>query len=91
VLDAGAGEGQYKLFFPKQRYCGIDLAVGDENWNYSGLEVRGDLASLPFRTGSFDAALNIVTLEHVTEPARVICEISRVLGRGGRLLLIAPH
>jgi len=31
-----------------------------------------------------------VTLEHVTEPARVVCEIARVLKPGGRLLLIAP-
>ena len=91
VLDAGAGEGQYKRFFPQQRYCGIDLAVGDQDWNYSGLEVRGDLAALPFRNASFEAALNIVTLEHVTEPARVVCELSRVLAPGGRLLLIAPH
>ena len=91
VLDAGAGEGQYRRFFPRQRYCGIDLAVGDANWNYSGLEVRGDLAALPFSDGSFAAALNIVTLEHVTEPARVVCELARVLAPGGRLLLIAPH
>jgi SAM-dependent methyltransferase len=91
VLDAGAGEGQYRRFFPQQRYCGIDLAVGDASWNYSGLEVRGDLAALPFRDGSFTAALNIVTLEHVTEPARVVCELARVLAPGGRLLLIAPH
>lgn len=91
VLDAGAGEGQYRRFFPQQRYCGIDLAVGDARWNYAGLEVRGDLAALPFRNEAFTAALNIVTLEHVTEPARVICELARTLAPGGRLLLIAPH
>ncbi|HXP87165.1 MAG TPA: class I SAM-dependent methyltransferase [Bryobacteraceae bacterium] len=91
VLDAGAGEGQYRRFFPKQSYCGIDLAVGDAAWNYSGLEVRGDLAALPFGNASFGAALNIVTLEHVTEPARVVCELARVLAPGGRLLLIAPQ
>jgi SAM-dependent methyltransferase len=91
VLDAGAGEGQYRRFFPHQRYCGIDLAVGDAGWNYSGLEVRGDLAALPFGDASFAAALNIVTLEHVTEPAHVVCELARVLAPGGRFLLIAPH
>jgi SAM-dependent methyltransferase len=91
VLDAGAGEGQYKRFFPQQRYCGIDLAVGDAGWNYSTLDVRGDLAALPFADGTFRAALNVVTLEHVQEPARVVCELARVLAPGGRLLLIAPH
>ncbi len=91
VLDAGAGEGQYKRFFPQQRYCGIDLAVGDAEWNYSELDLRGDLAALPFADETFAAALNIVTLEHVQEPARVVCEMGRVLAPGGRLLLIAPH
>ena len=55
------------------------------------LDVRGDLAALPFADATFDAALNIVTLEHVQDPARVVCELARVLAPGGRLLLIAPH
>lgn len=90
VLDAGAGEGNYKRYFSKQRYCGLDLGVGDQKWDYTRLDVVGDLACLPFDAGTFDAAINIVTLEHVTDPARVLCELSRVLKAGGRLLLIAP-
>src|ERR1700686_4272872 len=61
VLDAGAGEGQYARHFSRQRYCGVDLAVGDAGWNYSRLEARADLTALPFRAGVFDAALHIVT------------------------------
>jgi SAM-dependent methyltransferase len=91
VLDAGAGEGRHKRHFTKQRYYGVDLAVGDPAWNYTGLDVRSDLARLPFRDGSFDAALNIVTLEHVTEPSQVLCELSRVLAPAGRILIVAPH
>jgi SAM-dependent methyltransferase len=90
VLDAGAGEGQYKNIFARQRYVGVDLGVGDAAWNYTALDVRGDLAALPFDGAAFDAAINIVTLEHVREPARVLCEIGRVLKPGGRLLLVAP-
>ena len=37
VLDAGAGEGQYAHHFSRQRYCAIDLAVGDVAWDYSRL------------------------------------------------------
>jgi len=91
LLDAGAGEGNYKHYFPSQRYCGIDLAVGDAKWDYSRLDVNGDLLSLPFPDLTFDACLNVVTLEHVREPARVVAEVARVLAPGGRLLLIVPH
>jgi SAM-dependent methyltransferase len=91
LLDAGAGEATYKHHFARQRYCGLDLGVGDAAWNYSSLDVVGDLAMLPFRDATFDACLNVVTLEHVPEPARVVNELARALAPGGRLLLIAPH
>jgi len=91
VLDAGAGEGNYRACFTAQRYTGVDLGVGDAAWDYSGLDVVGNLAALPFRACAFDASLNVVTLEHVREPARVLAEIARTLAPGGRFLLIAPH
>jgi SAM-dependent methyltransferase len=91
VLDAGAGEGAYKSYFPGRRYVGLDLGIGDQQWDYTQLDVLGDLTSLPFADGVFDAALNIVTLEHVKDPARVLCELGRVLRPGGRLLLVVPH
>lgn len=91
VLDAGAGEGSYREQFKSQRYCGLDLGVGDGAWDYSKLDVLGDLSLLPFRDGAFEATLNVVTLEHVREPARVLEELARVLASGGSLLVIAPH
>jgi SAM-dependent methyltransferase len=91
VLDAGAGEGSDRRHFTKQRYCGLDLGIGDAAWDYTKLDVLGDLTHLPFRDATFDACLNIVTLEHVSEPGRVVCELSRALKPGGRILLIAPH
>lgn len=90
LLDAGAGEGNYKHYFSAQRYCGLDLGVGDQQWNYAQLDVVGDLSILPFRDSTFDACLNVVTLEHVKNPARVIREIARTLAPGGRFLLIVP-
>ena len=51
MLDAGAGEGQYAHHFARQRYCGVDLAVGDAAWDYSRLDALADLdrAALPRR------------------------------------------
>jgi glutathione S-transferase len=46
VLDAGAGEGQYARWFTRQRYCGVDLAIGDAAWNYGRLDVLADLTAL---------------------------------------------
>ena len=59
VLDAGAGEVQYKHYFARHRYCGVDLAVGDSTWNYSRLDAIADLTALPFRSGAFDGAIHI--------------------------------
>jgi SAM-dependent methyltransferase len=91
VLDAGAGEGQFAGFFTRQRYTGVDLAIGDAAWNYASLNAISNLEALPFPDDSFDACVNIVTLEHVREPAIVVAELHRTLKPGGRLLLVAPH
>jgi len=91
VLDAGAGEAQYAHHFARQRYCGVDLAVGDASWDYSRLDAIADLTALPFSTGTFDAALHIVTIEHLREPGRALSEIARTLAPGGALLIAAPH
>jgi len=91
VLDGGAGEGRYARFFRRQRYVSVDSGIGDPQWDYRRLDVVGDLVSLPFCAGSFDACLNVVTLEHVREPTRAVAEMAQALAPGGRLLLIAPQ
>jgi SAM-dependent methyltransferase len=91
VLDAGAGEGQYAALFAGHRYVGVDLGIGDTDWSYSNLDIIADLAALPLGNGSFDGCMNVVTLEHVPEPAAALAELFRILKSGGRLLLITPH
>ena len=91
ILDAGAGEGAHASFFRHCRYTSVDLGVGDTSWDYSDLSAKANLVALPFEDGAFDAAVNIVVLEHTPEPARVLKEIARVLRPGGRLLLVAPQ
>jgi SAM-dependent methyltransferase len=91
MLDAGAGEGKFAAAFTRQRYVGLDLGIGDADWNYTGLDALGDLQRLPFPDNCFDACINIVTLEHVREPADVVKELSRTLKPGGRILLVVPH
>ena len=91
VLDAGAGEGRYAGFFKRQRYCGVDLAIGEAKWDYGDLDAVTDLLALPFPDETFDACLSVVTLEHVVDPAGALKESARTLKRGGRVLLIVPQ
>jgi len=91
VLDAGAGEGRYRKFFSRHDYCAADLAVGDPEWDYSGLAVVTDLSRLPFSEDTFDAVLSTQTLEHLAEPAAFLADAARVLRPGGRLYLTAPQ
>jgi SAM-dependent methyltransferase len=91
VLDAGAGEGQYANYFRHCRYCGVDLGVGDSSWDYGRIDAIADLTALPFRSGCFEAALHIVTIEHLPEPGCALAELARTLMPGGVLLIAAPH
>jgi SAM-dependent methyltransferase len=91
VLDAGAGELRYAHLFARHRYLAVDLGVGDAAWDYTKLHCLADLSALPLAAGSCDACVNIVTLEHVQEPAAVLAELARALRPGGRLLLVVPQ
>jgi SAM-dependent methyltransferase len=90
VLDAGAGQGAYAHLFSRHRYLGVDLGIGDPQWNYARLDAIADLLRLPFPEGTFDGCLNVVTLEHLRDPAGALREIARTLRPQGRFLLVAP-
>ena len=91
VLDAGAGECAHRPLFAHARYVAVDNAGGDAAWDYRRLSVVAELESLPFAAASFDAALSVVTLEHVGSPPAALAELRRVLGGGGRLFIAVPQ
>ncbi|MFH1966012.1 MAG: class I SAM-dependent methyltransferase [Acidobacteriota bacterium] len=91
VLDTGAGESGLRRHFSHCRYLALDLASGDQAWDYSGLDVIGDLNVLPIAENKVDVILNFQVLEHVQSPGKVIEELYRVLKPGGRLRLTAPQ
>lgn len=45
------------------------------------------VSRLPFVTGSFDAVINTVSIEYLTQPDIVLAELRRVLRPGGRLVI----
>lgn len=90
ILDAGAGECAYKEYFSHCEYVSVDLAIGEDRWNYNNLDYIAPLDNLPFADASFDAVLSTQVLEHLEYPREAVKELFRVLKPGGKLFLTAP-
>ncbi|MCR6627479.1 MAG: metalloregulator ArsR/SmtB family transcription factor [Pseudoxanthomonas sp.] len=96
VLDIASGDGVLaELLSPHaRRYVCIDTstrvvaAAGERLRRFPNVEVReGDMHALPFKDGSFDLVVLMHALTYSAKPAQAVAEASRVLRRGGRLLL----
>jgi SAM-dependent methyltransferase len=90
VLDAGAGEARHKVHFKRGRYVALDAGYGDSAWDYSRLDVRGNLESIPLLGNSVDCVLCMVVLEHTQNPKQVLLEFARVLKSNGTLAMVVP-
>ena len=90
VLDIGAGDCKYGALLAGRRYVAVDLVYSSDAHQFAPLDVLADASALPFRAASFDVALNLVVLEHVPDPARVIQEMARVLKPGGLAYALIP-
>jgi SAM-dependent methyltransferase len=53
--------------------------------------VRGTGESLPFASGSFDAVVCCLVIEHASDPDALLSEVARVLEESGRFLLLINH
>ncbi len=88
VLDAGCGEG-----ILVEEFAGR-LAIEGIDANYSSDRVRsGSVTALPYAEGTFDRAMCLDVLEHLTfeEQPRALAELFRVLRPGGELLVSVPN
>jgi SAM-dependent methyltransferase len=90
VLDAGAGEARHRRHFSRGLYLALDSGTGDPNWDYSGLDVLGDLEFQPFGPATVDCILCMVVLEHTRNPRQVLSELARILKPGASLYLVVP-
>ena len=99
LLDAGAGECQYKKHCGHLRYVAQDVAVYDGSggaglqnpgWDFSQIDIVCDILAIPEPDGAFDAVLCTEVLEHLPEPTRAIEELARLTRPGGMMILTAP-
>lgn len=100
ILDAGAGEQQYKKYCSHLHYVSQDFAQYDPAkvdvglqmgaWDYGKLDIVSDIASIPEPDASFDAILCTEVFEHIINPREAIREFARLLKPGGTLIISAP-
>jgi ubiquinone/menaquinone biosynthesis C-methylase UbiE len=99
ILDAGAGESQFKKYCSHLKYISQDFAQynGDGNiglqtgtWDNSQLDIVSDITSIPLEDNSVDAIMCTEVFEHIPNPIGAIKEFSRLLKPGGFLLTTAP-
>jgi 2-polyprenyl-3-methyl-5-hydroxy-6-metoxy-1,4-benzoquinol methylase len=88
VLDAGCGEGILVEEFHDR------LAIEGVDSHYQSDRVRrGSVTALPYPDGSFDHALCLDVLEHLSfeDQDRALAELFRVIRPGGGLLVTVPN
>jgi SAM-dependent methyltransferase len=89
-LDVGCGSRPYELFFPAKVYEGVDIEESGRPVSLKNPDHFYDGKTLPFRRQTYDGVLCTQVLEHVPSPDKLLKEISRVLKKGGILILSAP-
>jgi ubiquinone/menaquinone biosynthesis C-methylase UbiE len=98
LIDVGAGTGHWSVYFASKGYevTGVELepemvAIARSKRIVGARFVRGHAEELPFGNGSFDVGAAITLLEFVKDPALVIGELSRVVMKGGKLIIGVLH
>jgi SAM-dependent methyltransferase len=91
LLDVGAGLCPYKKYFKHVEYVSQDFCVNGENdWDFSHIDIKSDADKIPVEDGSFDNILCTSVLEHLKYPDKAFHEFSRILKTGGKIYLVAP-
>ena len=94
VLDAGCGgaRGCARTDALEPLYIvGMDMGEDVGRNPFCDAAVVADVASVPFRSNTFDLIHCRWVLEHVLDAQAVFREFARVLKPGGRLLAITPN
>lgn len=93
ALDAGSGKGRFSRVL-KERNPGafitaFDLSAAMLGYVAAGIDrCQGSLTALPFRSGAFDCAFAIESLEHAVDIDGAVADLCRVVKAGGRIVIV---
>ena len=99
ILDAGAGESQFKKYCSHLEYIAQDFGQYDGSgevglqtgtWDNSKLDIVSDITAIPLPDKSLDAIMCTEVLEHIPNPVAALKEFARLLKPEGYLLITAP-
>jgi SAM-dependent methyltransferase len=92
MLEIGCGEG---MMFAESSINPVQMDVsairlerarGKGRWL-----ICADAYELPFADASFQIVLLVAVLEHTRRPWQILAEAHRVLGPGGRVIIVVPN
>lgn len=95
VLDVGCARGGFARDLAQlgATVTAVDISPVAVAYTQAKLDPYGgaaqvvDATALPFETGHFDVTTALETLHHVHDPERVLSELVRVTGPGGKIVL----
>ena len=91
LLDFGCGNKPYKqLFMNVDKYIGVDIEVSGHDHEKEDIEYYWDGNKLPFENESFDYVISTEVFEHIFNLDNSLDEISRIMKKGGQLLVTVP-
>lgn len=79
ILNIGSG-----TFILEKNFINLDIIA------YKNVQIIANVSQLPFKNNSIDAIINIVILEHVPEPEKIVDEMYRVMKNNGVIYTHIP-
>ena len=84
ILDVGSGKNPYYQKSMKGKIIRFDIK------KYDKIDVIGNADFFPFRKDSFDKVIIVNSLYYFKDPLKIIENISRILKKNGKLVIITP-
>jgi ubiquinone/menaquinone biosynthesis C-methylase UbiE len=98
ILEIGGGNGLAAYLLNQLEYhiISTDLSLfflkDAKRWNNNKLKYAVcDALDLPFKTESFDVVCSSELIEHVLDAKQALSEMTRVVKKGGRIIIAGPN